>query len=105
MGGFVVDTDDSGEEFIPGSPRLTITARGIILLAKTGHIPNLSKESILDKSKADNLAKSLVCVQAGWLLVEILDRLINKPPIGHSFGSQHSCSCLLCSCHVWVLVA
>jgi len=68
MGGYAIDThpkspDDS--EFICGSPRITLTDDGVLFLARYGCLPDLSTETIIDKSKADPIAKSLVCIQAG----------------------------------------
>lgn len=44
------------------SKRLTLSARGVAFLARCGHLPNINKDDIKDKSKADGLSKSLVCV-------------------------------------------
>lgn len=79
MGGFVFE-----QEFLPqGSKnlfdapeRLTLTASGVLLLAKCGHLPDLNRETIWDKSKADGLAKALVCLQAAWMVLQILGRLV-----------------------------
>ena len=37
-------------------------------------IPNLSKEEVSSKSKADGLAKALVCAQALWFIAQCLTR-------------------------------
>lgn len=81
-GGFAFDISDS-EAFLPSeSPtRLTITARGMALLARCGHLPDIPRADILDKSKANDLAKALVMVQAFWMLVQVLGRLIVKLPV------------------------
>lgn len=81
-GGFVFDVSDS-EPFLPAEcpKRLTITARGMALLARCGHLPDISKADILDKSKANNLAKALVMIQALWMLVQVIGRLIVKLPV------------------------
>ena len=52
--------------------RLTITPKAIAFLAKHGHFIKISDEAIKDKSKADMLAKALVCIQVGWMLVQNL---------------------------------
>jgi hypothetical protein len=60
MGGFVIDTNDPGEDqYITESPRLHLTANGVAVLAELGHLPPISKDFILDKSKADHFAKAL----------------------------------------------
>lgn len=84
MGGFVFDRDSlpkgSGALF-EAPERLTLTASGVLLLAKCGHLPDIDKESIWDKSKADGLAKALVVIQAAWMIVQIIGRLIVRQPI------------------------
>ena len=37
-------------------------------------IPNLSKEEIESKSKANGLAKALVCIQASWFIAQCVTR-------------------------------
>lgn len=57
------------------APRLTVTARGMALLAKCGHLPDEDKQQIDDKSKANDLAKAAVLVQASWMLLQVIGRL------------------------------
>lgn len=66
----------------PDAPhRLTITARGMAFLASCGHVPDVSREDILDKSKADTLAKTLVMIQASWMLLQVIARLVVRLPV------------------------
>ena len=87
MGGFVIDTKNHKypnkleEAYVPGSPRVTLTVDGVFLLAKLGRLPDISIESIEDRSKANNLAKGLVCLQAGWIIVQCIARLASHLPI------------------------
>ncbi|KAF5879104.1 uncharacterized protein Bfra_006309 [Botrytis fragariae] len=84
MGGFVFDfenSDDNTPPFIPNYQRLTLTARGVNLLAECGHLPDITKREILDKSKADTMAKLLVILQAGWMLVQVIGRLVTGLPV------------------------
>lgn len=62
-------------------PRLTLTARGMVLLAQCGHLPEIDKEQIEDKSKANDLAKAMVVVQAMWMLVQVIGRLAFRLPV------------------------
>jgi hypothetical protein len=82
MGGFAIDTSPTdGKEFIPGSPRLALTAKGILFLLSHGYaLPRVSKASIKDRSKADGLAKILVCLQAGYIIVQYVGRLAAHLP-------------------------
>ena len=62
-------------------PRLTITARGMAFLATCGQVPDVPKGDIDDKSKADALAKTLVLIQAAWMLLQVIGRLIEHLPV------------------------
>ena len=82
MGGFAIQIDNPGQsKYIPGSPQLSITAHGIAILAEHGHLPDISESFIKDKSKADNIAKFLAIVQAGWLVVQCIARVVTHLPL------------------------
>ena len=72
MGGFIFQSHNLS----PDHQRLTLTARGVALLAECGLLPDIEKEDILDKSKSDGLSKLLACVQAAWIIVEVIGRRI-----------------------------
>lgn len=90
-GGFAFEIDnykadkiqDTANDFLPLAcpTRLTLTARGMALLAECGHLPDIPEEIILDKSKATGLAKALVLIQASWMLLQTLGRLAAKLPV------------------------
>ncbi|KAI1395782.1 hypothetical protein F4819DRAFT_500756 [Hypoxylon fuscum] len=61
--------------------RLTLTARGMAVLAKCGHLPSVRREDIEDKSKANSLAKATVIVQASWMLIQAIGRLASRLPV------------------------
>lgn len=86
MGGFVFDMDTlpvdaEGESFIPARQRLTVTAAGVLLLAECKRLPDLSITEIKDKSKADGIAKALVCLQATWMVVQTICRAAFQQPV------------------------
>ena len=84
MGGFVFDMSllpEGDDAFIPNQKRLTLTASGVICLAKCGCLPEVSLREISDKSKADGLAKALVCLQAGWMVFQTIGRMCAKQPV------------------------
>lgn len=85
MGGFLFDLNETfsetGEAFTDKVSRLTLTPRGVALLAACGYLPKISKEDILDKNKSDNVSKLLSVLQALWMLTQIISRLYNKLPI------------------------
>jgi len=91
-GGFVFEIEPdgmcgtekrNGTKFLPPEcpRRLALTARGMALLARCGHLPSIARAEITDKSKANDLAKALVIIQACWMLVQVIGRLIAKLPV------------------------
>lgn len=104
MGGFAFDSDagNSGQDFLPGSPRLHFTSHAILHLAKLNKLPNVSSADISDKSKADGLAKSLVCLQASWMLLQCIGRLAAKLPITLlEINTVGHCFCTLIIYLIW----
>ncbi|KAI9887706.1 MAG: hypothetical protein M1823_000455 [Watsoniomyces obsoletus] len=82
MGGFVVDIDTAPEgPYINGLTRVSICAHGVPLLAELGLLPDLSAAFIRDKSKADNVAKTLAIAQASWLVLQCIGRAAMHLPL------------------------
>ncbi|KAF2428641.1 hypothetical protein EJ08DRAFT_555758, partial [Tothia fuscella] len=85
MGGFVFERNSMPEDIARNMfgrhERLTLTARGVALLVRCGHLPPITEADILDKNKADTIAKTLVCIQAGWMLVQVIGRLASGLPV------------------------
>lgn len=85
MGGFVFDFEKGRPlelaSCLPDLERLTLTARGVALLAKCGHLPEITRRQIEDKSKSDHLAKTLIILQATWFLIQIVGRLAQHLPV------------------------
>lgn len=104
MGGFAFETSFTGEEpdvFGTGHPRLTITSRGIALLAKCGRLPIIQREDIVDKSKSDGIAKSVACLQAGWMIVQILGRVALDLPV--TLLEINTLGHIICAFFIYVL--
>lgn len=73
MGGFAFDL--SGDSpFIARSAYQTLGPDGVLLLARAGHLPDISERDIRDKSKTDGLGQFLACSQAMWLVVQCIAR-------------------------------
>ena len=75
MGGFIYDVSEIFPHDDYGS--FALTPKGFLEYAKAGWIkPEIiaSNASIADRSKADSLAKLLVCVQAVWMVVNCIAR-------------------------------
>ena len=78
MGGFAMDTRGMSVNMLSeGRTRGTLTVFALKTIAKNAPmvLPDLSKSEITDKSKANGLAKTLVCLQASWFCAQMLGRL------------------------------
>ena len=83
MGGIASEVPENAPQptaFFPFHAKdiVFVTDDGIRLLSRheTGRkvVPNLSEEEIRSKSKANGIAKSLVCVQALWFIAQCITR-------------------------------
>lgn len=84
MGGFAFDTSSAPAKFLPNeTTRLTIRLEGLRYIAEHAPalIPGISEESIRDNSKANGLAKVLVCLQAIWFCVQCIVRVAQSQDI------------------------
>ena len=85
MGGFCLDmTHDTERVWPQGLNRLVLEPSAITYMLKefsTISLSYLSSKEILDKSKADHLAKSLVCLQALWYCTNFFSRLAMALPV------------------------
>lgn len=77
MGGFIIEVSHLHNTL----SRLTISTKGLAFLAKHAHFVNIPDAAIRDKSKADWLAKALVCIQVSWMLAQTIARKIVGYPI------------------------
>jgi hypothetical protein len=59
----------------------TLTPEGVLLFAKLKSLPELEKETILDRSKADDLVKGLACSQALWIILQVIARKTSGLPV------------------------
>ena len=84
MGGFAFDTSKLNPNiFRNNRTRMTLGPSALRLLAanEPDLIPDISKDTILDKSKANGFAKFLVCLQACWFVAQTTGRLATASPI------------------------
>lgn len=88
MGGYAINIPKNPPEsksFVPARHRGTWFLRksGLNLLLAMGkdQVPNLAVDDINSRSKADGLAKTLVCAQALWFIVTCLTRFSQNLPI------------------------
>lgn len=93
MGGIAFDASHLSTKH----KRLTLTVPGMVFLIKLGRIPKVSQELVADKSKADFLAKILVILQAGWLVIQCICRKIEDLDISllEVHTMVHVCCALL----------
>lgn len=101
MGGFVIDVS----EVRPDVSVMALLPAGIVHLARKGNFIEMSEKTIKDKSKADLLAKSIVCIQVLWMVIQCIGRKIEGLPI--SLLEIHTLvhvACALCMYALWVNV-
>ena len=105
MGGFVFDLEKictaDGDTFTAKHPRLTVTPRGMALLARCGFLPEISKEDILDKNKFDNVSKMISILQALWMLAQIISRLSVDLPV--TLLEINTLAHILCAIIIYIL--
>lgn len=77
MGGLTLDVQKLHDQ----ESHLTLTPEGVITLAKHGHFINISLETVSDRSKANFIAKALVCAQVLWMIIQCIARKINGYPL------------------------
>ncbi|KAJ9641389.1 hypothetical protein H2201_008735 [Coniosporium apollinis] len=84
MGGIAFDVSNAERKFLPDDlTRLTLTPTGLLYLAqkRPSLVPDISLAKIQDKSKANNLAKTLVCLQVLWFCFHYIARAVQRLPI------------------------
>ena len=104
MDGFAIDLDAADESFASlfgDYKRLTLTARRLALLAECGHVPDFSAHDIRDKNKADGLAKLLVCIQAGWMIVQVTSR--SAAGLATTLLEVHTVAHVVCALVMYVI--
>ncbi len=62
-------------------PYLTVTPTGAVELARLGLLTPVPENVISDKTKADLITKMVVCVQAGWFIVQCIARVAQHLPL------------------------
>ncbi|KAK4210255.1 hypothetical protein QBC37DRAFT_292882 [Rhypophila decipiens] len=81
--------------------RAAITAEGVRLMSFLGRLPHIHEAQIQDKSKADWMAKSLICIQVGWMVVQVIGRVIKKMPV--SLLEINTCGHVVCAMAIYLL--
>lgn len=78
MGGFAANIEHLHDRI---TRRVTVTTGGVLFLARHGYFCHIKKHEINDKSKADVLAKGLVCIQVLWIAGQVVERTAAGFPI------------------------
>lgn len=84
IGGYVFDFSEEQRTTLGiRTKRRILTPVALRVLAEDAPelLPDMSAPSILDKSKANAIAKFLVCTQAVWFLTQTIGRLATRLPI------------------------
>ncbi|KID91968.1 hypothetical protein MGU_00879 [Metarhizium guizhouense ARSEF 977] len=106
-GGFAFDTTGLPEDqkFLPGSRnRVTLNQEAVLRVARhfPSLVPDISEAAIADKSKANALAKAIVCLQATWFVIQCLVRLTQDVPISLlELNTFAHALCALIICGLW----
>jgi hypothetical protein len=107
MGGFVFDIrpdpDEPAAFSLPsGRTHVTLTPNAIVFLAENrpNWIPDISKETIKDRSKSDAFAKALVLIQTSWFCLQSISRLGFGLPI--SLLELNTFAHVLCASFVYL---
>ncbi len=78
-----------------------LNARGVRTLARRGVFFEVPKDQIDDKSKADALAKVLVCLQVTWTVVQVISKKAVRYPI--SLLEVHTLVHVVCALALYTL--
>ena len=81
MGSYYIDIDLPDDLSWKPPRRAYLTAKGLECLIENGRLSLPSKEAIAERSKSDALAKTLVCLQAGYIIVQCISRLSSGLPL------------------------
>jgi hypothetical protein len=81
MGSYYIDVDLPDDLSWKPPRRAYLTAKGLEYLIEKGGLSLPSKDTIAERSKSDALAKTLVCLQAGYIIVQCISRLSSGLPL------------------------
>jgi len=85
------------------SGRLPLTRSAFFILSALGLAPKITIQEINDKSKTDPIGKALACLQAVWMLVQVLARRVNGLPITIlEFNTVINSACALMAYLLWL---
>jgi len=60
--------------------RRQLTPQGVMKMARAGLLPKVDIDEINDKSKSDGFGRLVVCIQAGWMILQAITRKIEGLP-------------------------
>ena len=109
MGGYALDisVDPQPRVWPEKVDRLTLSPKSVLACLSSQDnelrelLPFLSKDEIWDKSKANSLAKAIVCIQAVWFCAQVVGRLVQGMPI--SLLELNTFAHALCALLVYLL--
>ena len=79
MGGYVVSVEEQDQWIL--NDGMTVTLEGILILARLDMLPDIDRSTVTARSKADGLAKTLVVIQASWMIIQIIARRASGLPV------------------------
>lgn len=81
MGGIGLVLREEDRKLESGQNCMTVTPKGVILLAGWDMLPDIPKSVVLARSKSSGLAKALVVSQASWMFIQTIARKFAGLPI------------------------
>lgn len=77
----MVEASSSSTDVRRSPKRLWLTTKGVLALLKAGKLSLPSEDTIADRSESEFLAKTLVCLQTGYTIVQCVSRLASGLPL------------------------
>ena len=84
MGGLCIDAEHDEQQIWPRqTSRQTLTPCGVLAMLSyyDRSLPFIKKKDIEDKSKANNVTKGIVCIQALWFSAQFFGRIVQGFPV------------------------
>ena len=109
MGGYTLDIskDPQPRVWPEQVDRLTLSQKSVLACLGSkddevrGLLPFVGEGEIRDKSKANSLAKAIVCIQAIWFCAQVIGRLAQRMPI--SLLELNTFAHALCALLIYIL--
>lgn len=79
--------------------RRTLTPQGVYLIYKNSKLPNITAADVKDKNKASTLTKTIVFLQALWMILQVIARAAASLPV--TLLELHTCLHTFCAVAIY----